>query len=294
MNKFCTDADERAKFFRELVADQDQGMASYDKLFKARGTTFEALFNNFCISSFINRRDVKPALLSFGEDLAGFQLPATTFIERLPTMYRNQVSIWGADLIKVAIQSNVAEIKVGFAGDLNSLPNVFSVALVFFNESEAKVRQISYIDNIKSTTPGRQAHTARVMLPGQGDDYYPPPPPVKTQMGDITAKVPAGSDMLYLVIMGKGPADLPDSMLSWSGKATYRIDIEVTASHPAPAAAAPTVVANAAALLDNYVALKADLQSAAAYEETHAAFTAVEAELKAALKSELADDGREK
>ena len=147
------------------------------------------------------------------------------------------MSIWGADLIKVAIQSNVAEIKVGFAGDLNSLPNVFSVALVFFNESEAKVRQISYIDNIKSTTPGRQAHTARVMLPGQGDDYYPPPPPVKTQMGDITAKVPAGSDMLYLVIMGKGPADLPDSMLSWSGKATYRIDIEVTASHPAPAAA---------------------------------------------------------
>ncbi|HMM61342.1 MAG TPA: hypothetical protein PKC25_14560, partial [Candidatus Rifleibacterium sp.] len=78
------------------------------------------------------------------------------------------------------------------------------------------------------------------------------------------------------------------------GKAPYRTDIEVPASHPAPAAAAPTVVANAAALLDNYVALKADLQSAAAYEETHAAFTAVEAELKAALKAELADDGREK
>ena len=294
MNKFCSDAGERVKFFRELVADQDQGMASYDKLFKARGTTFEALFNNFCISSFINRKDVKPALLSFGEDLAGFQLPATTFIDRLPTTYRNNVSIWGADLVKVAIQSGAAEIKVGFAGDLNSLPNAFSVALVFFNESEAKVCQISYIDNIKSTTPNRPAHTARVMLHGQGDDYYPPPPPVKTQMGDITAKVPAGSDMLYLVIMGKGPADLPDSMLSWSGKATYRIDIEVTASHPAPAAAAPTVVANAAALLDNYVALKADLQSAAAYEETHAAFTAVEAELKAALKAELADNGREK
>lgn len=291
MNSFCADEGERAKFFQELVSDQDQGMASYDKLFKARGTTFDALFNNFCISGFINRKDVQPSALSFGDDLAGFQLPAATFIERLPTMYRNNVSIWGADLIKVALENDMAEIKVSFAGDLNSLPNSFSVALVFFSESEAKVRQIRYVENIQSTTPNRPVRSSRVMLPGQGDDYSPPPPPVKTQMGDLTAKVPAGSDMLYLVIMGKGPADLPDSMLSWSGKATYRLDVEVVASHSEPVAETPGRTANAACLLDNYILLKDALQSAADYEEAHAAFSAVDAELKAALKAEFSQEG---
>lgn len=121
MNRFCRDEQERVQFFRQLVADPEQGMLSYDKLFKARGTSFSALFNNFCITSFVNRSQVDPANLSFGEDLAGFQLPATAFVESLPTTIRNNVSIWGADLVKVALAKNYTELKVSFAGDLNTL-----------------------------------------------------------------------------------------------------------------------------------------------------------------------------
>lgn len=284
MNCFCGNDEERVQFFRQLVADTDQGMASYDKLLKARGTTFDALFNNFCITSFLNRKGLDPALLSFGAGLPDFQLPAVSFVENLPTEIRNNVSIWGADLVKVALASNYEEIRVDLAGDLNTLPNSFSVALVFFNEAESKVRQIRYIDNIKSTTPGSAIRISRVMLPGSGDDYYPPPQ-VKTQMGNLTASVPAGSDMLYIIIMGKGPADVPDSMLSWSGKATYRLDVAVTRKSEA-VATSPAPAANIATLLASYAALKNGLQSADNYEENHAAFSAVEAELRAALKNE--------
>ena len=73
-----------------------------------------------------------------------------------------------------------------------------------------------------------------------------------------------------------------------------RMPIDRTISMPEPVAAAPAFAANAAVLLDNYVALKAGLQTTTDYEETHAVFAAVETELKASLKAELAENDGEK
>jgi hypothetical protein len=293
MNRFCRNDAERVRFFRELVSDREHGMASYEKLFQSRGADFAAIFNNFCIASFVNRKGVEPQLFSFGDDLGSFQLPATTFVDKFPSMLRGNVCLWSADLVKVAVKSNMSEIKIAFAGDLNSLPNSFSVALVFFNEAESRVGKIEYIDNIKSTTPNSSVRVSRVMKPGYGDDYYPPPP-VKTQMGHISVQVPSGSDMLYLIIIGRGPADLPDSMLSWSGKVNYRLDIEAVVESGLPAGNSTASSPNVANLLHNYLATADKILEDGGSADSQEVLAAIESELKASLISEIESEAGEK
>ncbi len=66
--------------------------------------------------------------------------------------------------------------------------------------------------------------------------------------------------MMYLMVVGKAPADVPDSMLAWSGKANYRIDIKTI---EAAAAAAPATGAGFSAnLLTQYIDLGSDYSAA--------------------------------
>ncbi len=233
MQRFLPDNASRETFFRNLVADQETGMASFNKQLKQFNLTFDGAFLDFCIASFVNRPGISPANFGYGKDFADFSLPATAFVESLPSMTRNSVSIWGADLVKVSLAAATDKLRIDFAGDLTTLGNSFSVALAFVNEKTGKVLKITTIDNIKSTTR-QNIDIAKVMLP-DNNDGYPPPPMVKTQMGHGETDVPADADSLYLIIAGKGPADVPDSMLIWEPKANYRLDIKNIGT-PRPAA----------------------------------------------------------
>lgn len=282
MNQFCKTDAARVKFFNALVKDKEKGMASFDKQFKKFSADFAKVFADFSIAGFLNRPGIQPQVHGFGVGLPDFQLPATAFFERLPAMYRNSVSIWGADLIKARIEAGTRRLRIDFAGDLNSLPNSFAVAAVFVDERQSCVNTVAFINNIKSTT--RNTSVSRVMLPGY-DDNFPPPPPVKTQMGHIVAEVPQNSDCLYLVIMGKGPVDMPDSMLAWSGRANYRIDIKAMEIDEV-VAPLPAVTANVEALLNNHRILAEGKNS------DQEVFAAVCQEIGARVKAELLTDNQ--
>lgn len=276
MNQFCQSDSERVNFFRALVDDQEKGMSSFDRQFARSGSDFATVFADFSIAGFLNRAGIFPEKYGFTANLPDFQLPATAFFDRYPVMFRNSVSIWGSDLIKAKLESGVKKLRVDFAGDLNSLPNSFAVALVFVNEAQSRVNAVNFINNIKSTTRSK----VRVMLPGDNDGF-PPPPPVKTQMGHLVAEVPDNSDCLYLVIMGKGPADLPDSMLAWSGRANYRVDIslaELEAIVPSTA-----VTGNVDALLKNYRLF----QAAEDLPGSEELFQSINQEILSQLKTEM-------
>ncbi len=281
MNKFCGSDADRVEFFRSLVDDQEKGMASFDKQFKKSGADFAGVFTDFCITGFVNRPGLEPSAYTFGEDLSEYQLPATAFFEQFPVMYRNSVSIWGADLIKVKIPGGMKKLRVDFAGDLNSLPNSFTVALVFVGEATSSVDSVEFIRNIESTTK----NPSRVMLPGHNDDY-PPPLPVKTQMGHLVASVPPNSDSLYLVIIGKAPAEIPDSTLAWAGKANYRIDIQGIENEAVSVCARGN--ANAGSLLRNYRVFRNNLEEFAGEES----FIALNSEIKSLIRDELVSESQ--
>ena len=276
MNKYCSDDEERVKFFRELVANKQRGRSSFDTIFKQKRNSFASVFTDFCIAGFVNRPELKPEKYLLGKELEGFQLPACAYIDSFPATFRNNVSMWGSDLIKVAFRPGTTEIKVDFAGDLNNMNNEFTVALVFMSEKNARVCGLEFINNIKSTTPHR---LSRVMLPDHSDGF-PLPPPVKTQMGGIVASVPEDAETLYLVIIGKTPEDIADSMLAWSPKATYRIDIETKVSE-ARSGSQPVLndSQNFPALLSGYIRLRNDRENDC--------YAAVAKEIVALLKAEI-------
>ncbi|MEW6709854.1 MAG: hypothetical protein AB1403_08550, partial [Candidatus Riflebacteria bacterium] len=95
-------------------------------------------------------------------------------------------------------------------------------------------------------------------------------------MGSISTVVPDRCSMLYLVILGKGPADLEDSMLAWSGKANYRIDIKAVSSDNPEIAST-----NSTALLRNYASMSGDNQP------DEDVSRAVASEILAMLKAEV-------
>ncbi len=281
MNKFCGSDAERIEFFRALVDDQAKGMASFAKQFKESGADFAGVFTDFCIACFVNRPGLEPSVYSLGEDLNEYQLPATAFFDRLPLMYRNSVSIWGADLVKVKLGNDMKKLRVDFAGDLNNLPNSFTVALVFVSDATGSVDSVEFIENIESTT----RNVARVMLPGANDDY-PAPMPVKTQMGHLITSVPANSDSLYLVIIGKAPEDLGDSALAWAGKATYRVDVQCVENEVVAAAPQGSSRLDAHLLLNNYLKLRNRVDDFSGHEN----LVALTSEIKSLLKSELSSE----
>ncbi len=99
------------------------------------------------------------------------------------------------------------------------------------------------------------------MLPGHNNgDYDFPAPPVRTQMGHIELAVPQNAGMMYLMVIGKAPADVPDSMLVWSAKANYRIDIKTIEAATVAAPAADTRFN--ANLLAQYIDLGSDRSAA--------------------------------
>lgn len=232
MQRFLPDDTSRETFFKSLVTDKETGMASFNQQLKRFGVTFNEVFLDFCIANFVNRPRINPAIFGYGKDFADFSLPATAFIDSLPSITRNSVSIWGADLVKVNLAGATDKLRIDFAGDLTTLKNSFAVALVFVNEKTGTVLKITTIDNIKSTTR-RNTEIARVMLP-DNNDGYPPPPMIKTQMGYGETDIPADAETLNIIIAGKGPADVADSMLTWEPKANYRLDIK-NAGAPRPA-----------------------------------------------------------
>jgi hypothetical protein len=99
------------------------------------------------------------------------------------------------------------------------------------------------------------------MLPGHNNgDYDYPAPVVRTQMGHVELTVPQNAGMMYLMVTGKAPSDVADSMLAWSGKANYRIDIKTIEA--ATAAVPVTNIACNINLLAQYIDLDSDHSAA--------------------------------
>ena len=238
INRYLKTDAERQQFFNDLVTSRKAGIEGFNSALSQFKTNFAEAFSNFYIASFLNQPGFKPAAYTYGSLLEDFSLPTNGYYTSFPATMRDSVSIWGADMCKVNLAAAGRQIRVDFAGDLTTLDNQFEVILLFADEVEKKVIGRHQMTNIKSTTPRRPA-ISRVMLPGHNNgDYDYPAPAVKTQMGDIEVEVPAGANVMYLLIIGKAPADVPDSMLSWSAKANYRIDIRTVAGDAAMAAAA--------------------------------------------------------
>jgi hypothetical protein len=168
--------------------------------------------------------------------------------------------MWGADMFKVNLAAAGSQIRIDFAGDLTTLDNQFEVILLFVDEVGKKVTGRHHITNIKATTP-RRTGISRVMLPGHNNgDYDYPAPAVRTQMGHIELAVPQNAGMMYLMVIGKAPADVPDSMLVWSPKANYRVDIKtIEAATVAVPGADARFNAN---LLTQYINLGSDRSAA--------------------------------
>ncbi|MBU1106204.1 MAG: hypothetical protein KKB51_06000 [Candidatus Riflebacteria bacterium] len=230
-NRYLKTDAERQQFFNSLVTSRKTGIEGFNAALSQFDTNFADAFANFCIASFLNQPDLKPAAYTYGELLTSFSLPVSGFYTCFPTTIRDSVSIWGADMFKLNLVGAGSQIRVDFAGDLTSLNNQFEAVLIFADEVDKKVVGRHQIANIKSTTP-RRTGISQVMLPGNNNgDYDYPVPPVKTQMGHIEVEVPKGAGVMYLLIIGKAPADVPDSMLTWSAKANYRIDITTTGTN---------------------------------------------------------------
>lgn len=249
-----TDADCQ-HFFKELVASRKTGADSFNSALKNFNTSFVEAFSDFCIAGFLNQPCLTPQTYTFGSLLEDFRLPDSAFYKSYPAMITDSVSLWGADMFKFDLAAAGSRIRIDFAGALTNLDNEFTVIAVFVNEAEKKIVGRFQIDNIKSTTRHRRS-ISRVMLPGQnnGDYGYPAPPPVKTQMGHMEIDVPAEAGVMNLVVIGRTPPDIEDSMLVWSGKATYRVDVR---SVGATAATAPA--STATAVRSDLLKLYADL-----------------------------------
>ncbi|NLF95269.1 MAG: hypothetical protein GX569_00940 [Candidatus Riflebacteria bacterium] len=260
VNRFLKTADERQKFYNSLVSSKKAGIDGFNHALSQFKTNFSDAFANFYITSFLNQPELKPSAYTFGKLLPDYSLPASGYFTSFPAMFRDSVSIWGADMFKVNLAAAGSQIRVDFAGDLTNLDNQFEVILLFVNEVDKKVTGRHHITNIKATTP-RRTGISRVMLPGHNNgDYDFPTPTVRTQMGHIEIAVPENAGMMYLMVVGKAPADVPDSMLAWSGKANYRIDIKTI---EAAAAAAPATGAGFSAnLLTQYIDLGSDYSAA--------------------------------
>lgn len=257
ISRYLKTDEARQKFFTSLVASRKTGAVGFNSALAQFNSTFEEAFANFCIAGFLNHSGLKPAAYTFGKLLEDFRLPDSGYYTSYPAMIRSNVSLWGADMFKFNLATAGNRLRVDFAGDLTNIDNEFSVILLFIDETGNKVIGRHHIDNIKSTTPRRNV-ISRVMLPGHnnGDYDYPPPPAVKTQMGHIEVGIPNGASVMNLLVIGQAPADMPDSMLAWSPKANYRIDIKtIGAAATAPAAAVASFRTD---LLKLYADLSAD------------------------------------
>ncbi len=289
LERFLDTKKSRVEFFHKLVSDQKQGRESYDSLLKDFKTSFEEQFKNFCITNFINRKELSPAKLAYGKELPGFVLPATAYLESLPNMFIDSVSLWGADLVKVNLKSAREKINVSFAGDLKILKNSFYVSLIFLNEGKNKVLKVEEMKNISSTDSPLN-NISMVMFPGDNNGGYnpPPPPPVKTQMGQVEIEVPVDADMLYIVIMGRSPEDIQDTQLGWEGKARYRVDVKTTGENRIIPVSQPLTENRLNVLVSNYVSLTDSyLMTLSDENERIKLLESVNAELKSNLTESL-------
>jgi hypothetical protein len=105
-------------------------------------------------------------------------------------------------------------------------------------------------------------------------------------MGHLVASVPPNSDSLYLVIIGKAPAEIPDSTLAWAGKANYRIDIQGIENEAVSVCARGN--ANAGSLLRNYRVFRNNLEEFAGEES----FIALNSEIKSLIRDELVSESQ--
>lgn len=256
ISRYLKTDEARQQFFNSLVTSRKAGIDGFNAALDQFKTNFSEAFANFYIASYLNQPGLKPVTYTYDKLLENFSLPINGYYTSFPAMIKDSVSIWGADMSKINLAAAGSKIRVDFAGDLTTLDNQFEVILLFADEVEKQVIERHHITNIKSTT-ARHTGISRVMLPGHNNgDYDYPAPPVKTQMGHSEVDVPKGADVMYLLVIGKAPADVPDSMLSWSSKSTYRIDIKSIGSHADAAAAADIApVAMRSDLLAQYIEL---------------------------------------
>ncbi|PKL46315.1 MAG: hypothetical protein CVV42_16845 [Candidatus Riflebacteria bacterium HGW-Riflebacteria-2] len=256
VNRFLKTDEARQKFYNSLVSSKKAGIDGFNSALSQFKTNFSDAFDNFYITSFLNQPELKPAAYTYGQLLPDYSLPVSGYYTSFPTTIRDSVSLWGADMYKLNLAGAGSTIRVDFAGDLTTLDNQFEVILLFVNEVDKKVTARHRIANIKATTPRRNG-IARVMLPGHNNgDYDYPAPPVRTQMGHIEVVVPPNAGMMYLMVVGKAPANVPDSMLAWSAKSTYRLDIKTIENATALRAAANAEFNSK--LLKQYESLSAD------------------------------------
>jgi len=141
---------QRNAFLRAIIDEKATGSEGISKVLKKCGLndTFSQIFRDFCVTNFLNRRDIGNGRFGYDQGLAKFRLGATTTISQIPSADKGRVKCWSAKAVRVDISGLEGELKISFQGEKKAhdqYSNVFDVAAVFMDGKGKALPTVEWI-----------------------------------------------------------------------------------------------------------------------------------------------------
>ncbi len=271
MHRFAKSGTDRETFFKTLVADQDDGIQSYNKFLKKFGVDFTQVYTDFAITNFINDPKLDKGQYAYDPSLGRLKLPLTAQCRTLPAKGQDKVFLWSTDAVSVDLSQAKGAVKIVFAGayaKMGTKYNSFKVAAILADSRGAKPGKIQFL----TVAPAGQ----------------------NQQGGSLTLPDVTGFDTLYLTFSAQAPLDIPASAYAQAPGLPYAFEVTDSAAAPSVVATTgrrPRAHADVAAVVSDYAAAAGVLKSGANEAASLQALTNIEgltADLLGRIDSDIA------